>query len=392
MTANPEVVVVTGASAGVGRAVAEEFARRGAHLGLLARGKERLEAAQREVERLGGRAVILSGDVADPAVTEHLAELTEQAFGPIDIWVNNAMVSVYSQIAEMPAEEFKRVTEVTYLGYVYGTQAALRRMLPRNCGAIVQVGSSLSYRSIPYQSAYCAAKHAVCGFTDSLRSELLANRKHIRLTMVQLPSMNTPQFVWAKNRLPEKAKPPRPIYQAEVAARAIYWAAHCHRREVFVGASTVLGIGLNKIWPGFLDHYLVGHSFSHTHEPRNPDQPDNLWSPAPGRWGAHGPFDGDARDFSWEMSLSRRRGILMLAGVAIAAWLLIRRERRTLPARPGQTTPPARDIVHGGYDSLLRRIDNLSRSLRPASARGRPTAAPDLGKTHQARAFFGRRA
>src|SRR5579884_633992 len=200
---HPEVVVITGASAGVGRAVAGEFARRGACLGLVARGRERLEATQREIERLGGRAVILNGDVADPAVLERLAEMTEQAFGPIDIWINNAMVSVYSRITEMPPEEFKRVTEVTYLGYVYGTQAALRRMLPRNRGTIVQVGSSLAYRSIPYQSAYCAAKYAVRGFTNSLRSELIADRKKIHLTMVQLPSLNTPQFVWAKNRRPE---------------------------------------------------------------------------------------------------------------------------------------------------------------------------------------------
>ena len=280
----PEVVVITGASAGIGRATAEIFAREGARLGLLARGGERLEATRSEVERLGGHAVVLTADVADPHATEEIATLTEKKFGPIDIWINNAMASIYSKIAEMTPEEFKRVTDVTYLGVVYGTQAALRRMLPRNRGTIVQVGSALAYRSIPFQSAYCAAKHAIHGFTDSLRSELIAERKNVHVTMVQLPSMNTPQFVWAKSRLPQKAKPPPPIYQPEVAARAIHWAAHHRRREVYVGVSTALGIRLNKICPSILDRYVSGHAFGHTGEARDPDQPDNLWSPAPGAW------------------------------------------------------------------------------------------------------------
>ena len=317
--ARREVVVITGASAGVGRATAREFARRGACLGLLARGHDRLEATQHEVEELGGRAVILSGDVADPQSTEQLAELTERHFGPIDIWINNAMASVYSRIADMPAEEFKRVTDVTYLGYVYGTQAALRRMLPRNRGAIVQIGSSLAYRSIPYQSAYCAAKYAIRGFTDSLRSELIADRKKIRLTMVQLPAINTPQFAWVKSRLPQKAKPPAPIYQPEVAARTIYWAAHQNRREVYLGINTVVGIKLNKLWPGFLDRYLVGRSFGETHEPRDPNQPDNLWNPAPGPWGAHGPFDRDAEEHSLQIELSKRRATASLVALGLAA-------------------------------------------------------------------------
>jgi short-subunit dehydrogenase len=236
----PEVVVVTGASAGVGRATAVEFARHGAALGLVARGADRLESARREVEAAGGKAVILAADIGEPDTAERIARMTEEAFGPIDVWVNNAMASVYSSIADMPEAEFKRVTDVTYLGYVYGTKAALRRMLPRNRGAIVQVGSSLAYRSIPYQSAYCAAKHAIHGFTDSLRSELIAEQKTgIRLTMVQLPSMNTPQFVWVKSRLAQKAKPPPPIYQPEVAARTLYWAAHHDRREVYLGATSL---------------------------------------------------------------------------------------------------------------------------------------------------------
>lgn len=353
-----EVVVITGASAGVGRATAREFARHGARIGLVARGRERLEATKREIEELGGRAVVLVGDVADPNTSERIAALTEETFGPIDVWINNAMASVYSPIAEMPPEEFKRVTEVTYLGFVYGTQAALRRMLPRDHGAIVQVGSALAYRSIPYQSAYCAAKHAIRGFTDSLRSELIDAGKHLHVTMVQLPSMNTPQFVWVKSRLPQKAKPPAPIYQPEIAARTIHWAAHQTRREVYVGYNTALGIKLNKLWPGFFDRYLVGRSFGETGEPRDPNQPNNLWEPAPGEWSAHGPFDRDSQEHSLQIRLSRRRGALSLiglgaAGILAAAWARSRadpssprRERRVrsiAPARaraPGRAAPP----------------------------------------------------
>lgn len=332
----PETVVITGASAGVGRATALEFARHGASLGLVARGRDRLESTRREVERLGGRAVVLAGDVADPETAEQIAEMTTSAFGPIDIWVNNAMASVYSKIVEMPPEEFKRVTEVTYLGYVYGTQAALRRMLPRDRGTIVQVGSSLAYRSIPWQSAYCGAKHAIHGFTDSLRSELIDDHSNVQVTMVQLPSMNTPQFVWVKSRLPQQAKPPPPIYQPEVAARTLYWAAHHPRREVYLGAMTSIGIKLNKLWPAFLDHYLVGRSFGKTSTPRNRAQPDNLWQPAPGRWAAHGPFDADAQDHSLQMMFSRYRAILAGVATVAAAGIIvarISRRRDPLPAR-----------------------------------------------------------
>lgn len=328
----PEVVVITGSSAGVGRATAMEFARRGACLGLVARGERRLEAARHDVESAGGRAVILAADVADPETTERIAAMTTEAFGDIDVWVNNAMASVYSRIIDMPAAEFKRVTEVTFLGYVYGTQAALRRMIPRNRGAIVQVGSALAYRSIPMQSAYCAAKHAIRGFTDSLRSELIADKSRIRLTMVQLPAMNTPQFVWVKSRLDEKAKPPSPIFQPEVAARTIYWAAHQDRREVNVGGITSAVIAANKVAPGFLDHYLVGRSFGHTGQPRDPEQPDNLWNPAPGQWAAHGPFDADATDHSFQVQLTRRRAGILATGAAVlgvagALWLASRRTK-----------------------------------------------------------------
>ena len=289
------------------------------------------------MEAAGGEAVTLAADIADTETAERIAEMTERAFGPLDIWVNNAMASVYSKIEDMPNEEIKRVTEITYLGYVYGTKAALRRMLPRDRGMIVQVGSSLAYRSIPYQSAYCAAKHAIHGFTDSLRSELIEDQSAIRVTMVQLPSMNTPQFVWVKSRLQQKAKPPPPIYQPEVAARTIYWAAHHDRREVYLGFTTSIGIKLNKLWPGLLDRYLVGHSFGKTDEPRDPDQPDNLWKPAPGDWAAHGPFDADAHDVSWQIKVSKRRDTI-LAGAAAAAVIagafwLIRQARSSDGAR-----------------------------------------------------------
>lgn len=320
-----EVVVITGGSAGVGRATACRFAQAGACIGLLARDASRLEAAKGEIEALGGRAVCHVGDVAEPDAHERIATLTENAFGPIDVWVNNAMTSVYSLIWEMPPEEFRRVTEVTYLGVVHGTQTALRRMRPRNRGTIVQIGSSLAYRSIPYQSAYCAAKHAVHGFTDSLRSELRHDRSQIRLTMVQLPAVNTPQFVWVRSRLPQKAKPPSPIYQPEVAADAIYWAAHHNCREVYLGYMTSLGIKVNKVWPSFLDRYLVGRSFGETEQPRDPGQPDNLWQPAPGDWAAHGPFDGEAVRRSIQFQLSKRRGVVatvVCAAIAVGWWVL----------------------------------------------------------------------
>src|SRR5437763_811503 len=221
-----EVVVITGASAGLGRAIVRRFGRDKAKIGLIAGGVDGLEGARREVEELGGEAIVLPTDVADAEQVEAAAAAVEKRFGRIDTWINNAMVSVFSPVKEMEPAEYKRVTEVTYLGYVYGTLAALKRMLPRNRGSIVQVGSALAYRSIPLQSAYCAAKHAVAGFTDSLRCELLHDRKKIRLTMVQLPAMNTPQFDWVKSRLKHKAQPVPPIYQPELVADAIHWAAH----------------------------------------------------------------------------------------------------------------------------------------------------------------------
>lgn len=243
----PEIVVITGASAGLGRAVAREFGRHKAKIGLLARGIAGLEATKREIEDLGGTALILPTDVADSAAVEQAAASVEAQLGPIDIWVNNAMASVFSPVKEMKPEEYKRVTEVTYLGVVYGTLAALKRMLRRDRGTIIQVGSALAYRSIPLQSAYCAAKHAIAGFTDSLRCELIHDKSKVRITMVQMPALNTPQFGWVKSRLTHKAKPVPPIFQPEVGARAIYGAAHHWRRELYVGWPTVEAIVANKL-------------------------------------------------------------------------------------------------------------------------------------------------
>jgi short-subunit dehydrogenase len=277
----PRVIVVTGAAAGVGRATAEMFARtEGAHLGLIARSQEGLESAQREVERLGGKAIVIPCDVADADGMEAAAERVERELGPIDVWVNVAMTSVFSFIKDMTAAEFKRVTEVCYLGYVNGTLAALKRMLPRNRGHIIQVGSALAYRGIPLQAAYCASKHAIQGFMDSLRAELIHDRSRIVATMVQMPALNTPQFDWCKSRLPHKAQPVPPIYQPEVAARAIVFASKNSRREIYVGLPTVIAIIGNKLFPRLGDWYLgrTGVKGQQTGEPADPDKPNNLYS------------------------------------------------------------------------------------------------------------------
>jgi NAD(P)-dependent dehydrogenase (short-subunit alcohol dehydrogenase family) len=297
-----ETVVITGASAGLGRATAREFGRHGARIGLLARGRDGLEAAQHEVQELGGSAIAIPTDVADASAVEQAAAVVEDRFGPIDIWVNNAMASVFSPVKEMEPKEFKRVTEVTYLGVVYGTQSALKRMLPRNRGTIVQVGSALAYRSIPLQSAYCAAKHAIAGFTDSLRCELIHDKSRVRVTMVQMPALNTPQFGWVKSRLKHKAQPVPPIFQPEVGARAIYYAAHHHRRELHIGWPTVEAIASNKVAPGLLDRYLgdEGYASQQTSEPEDPDRPNNLWAPVAGDHGAHGTFSDRAKPRSYQ--------------------------------------------------------------------------------------------
>ncbi|HEX2642928.1 MAG TPA: SDR family oxidoreductase [Thermoanaerobaculia bacterium] len=316
----PEVVVVTGASAGVGRATARAFAERGAHIALIARGRDGLEAAKREVEALGGRALALPLDVADADAVEAAAEQVERELGPIDVWVNNAMASVFSPVRETTAEEYRRVTEVTYLGYVYGTLAALKRMLPRDRGTIVQVGSALAYRGIPLQSAYCGAKHAIQGFCDSLRCELLHDGSRVHLTMVQMPALNTPQFGWVKSRLPRKPQPVPPIFQPEVAAQAIVWAAHHRRREVWVGLPTVIAITGNRLAPWLADRYLARTGYdSQQHDgAADPDRPHNLWRPLPGDAGAHGAFDERAKSFNLQSWLNLHRAPLALAGAVLA--------------------------------------------------------------------------
>jgi NAD(P)-dependent dehydrogenase (short-subunit alcohol dehydrogenase family) len=324
--ARHEVVVITGASAGVGRAAVREFAKHGAWLGLIARGVDGLEGARREVEAAGGKALVLRADVADPAQVEAAAQRVENELGPIDIWVNNAMASVFSPIKEMPAEEFKRVNDVTYLGYVYGTLAALKHMLPRDRGTIVHVGSALAYRSIPLQSAYCAAKHAVLGFFASLRTELMHDKSNVKTVMVQMPALNTPQFGWVKSRLPRKAQPVPPIFQPEVAARAIYYAAHHPgRREYYMGWSTVKAIVGNKLMPSIGDHYLARDGYdSQQHDgPEDPNRPNNLWEPVAGDHGAHGSFDHLAEASSFELwTVTHSKWLAAAAFMLVGAFTL----------------------------------------------------------------------
>ena len=313
------IVVITGASAGVGRAAARAFADRGCDLGLIARGVDGLEAARREVEGRGGRALVLPCDVADADGVEAATERVERELGPIDVWVNNAMLSVFSPIKEMKAEEYRRVTEVTYLGYVYGSLAALRRMLPRDRGKIIQVGSALAYRGIPLQSAYCGAKHAIQGFTDSLRAELIHDKSKVSVTSVHMPALNTPQFDWVKSRLPQEGQPVPPIYQPETAAEAIVWASEHDRRELFFGTPTYKAILGNKLVPGLGDWYLgkTGYESQMRDEPSDPNRPHNLWQPLPGDWGAHGSFDDRAKPRRWQLGLATHRNAI-LAGLALA--------------------------------------------------------------------------
>ncbi|MBV2363658.1 SDR family oxidoreductase [Streptomonospora nanhaiensis] len=341
MAHQPRTVVVTGASGGVGRAAARAFGGRGDRVALLARGAEGLAGAAEDVRAAGGTPLEIPTDVADSAQFEHAAERAEAELGPIDVWVNVAFTGVFAPVSEIEPAEFRRVTEVTYLGYVHGTKAALARMLPRDRGAVVQVGSALAHRGVPLQSAYCAAKHAVQGFHESLRCELLHDGSGVAATMVHLPAMNTPQFDWVRSRLPRQAQPVPPIYQPEVAARAILRAAdHPRRREYWVGASTVQTILGNRIAPGLLDHYLArgGYSAQQTGEPRDPDQPANLWEPADaaGRrdYGAHGSFDDRSKGSSAQQWASRRTGRLAAAGAGTAAaagylaWRMLRRAGR----------------------------------------------------------------
>jgi short-subunit dehydrogenase len=325
MSDTRETVVITGASAGVGRATAREFARHGANVALLARSRDGLEAARKEGEAFGGKALVIVVDVADAEQVEAAAAQVESELGEIDIWINNAMASVFSPIKEMTAEEFRRVTEVTYLGCVHGTLAGLKRMSSRNRGAIVQVGSALAYRAIPLQSAYCAAKHALQGFTESLRCELIHDKSGVRVTMVQLPALNTPQFGWVKSRLARRARPVPPIFQPEVAAQAIYYAAHNPRREFYVGWPSVIAIVANNFAPGLLDQILArnGYDSQQYDGAEDPNRAYNLWEPVPGDHGAHGDFDARAKYWSAQWWMSQHRDWLALGGIVfgIAAFV-----------------------------------------------------------------------
>jgi short-subunit dehydrogenase len=304
--------------------VARKFARQGARLGLLARGSEGLSAVTQEVEHLGSRGVAVPVDVADAAQVEAAADKIEASLGPIQIWINNAMTSVFAPFKQLTPDEFRRVTEVTYLGYVYGTMAALKRMLPRNQGCVVQVGSALAYRSIPLQSAYCGAKHAIRGFTDSIRSELIHDHSRVRLTMVQLPAINTPQFDWVKNKLSHRARPLGRVYQPEAAAEAIYWAAHSHRREVSIGVPSVEAIVGNKVAPGLLDRYLARTGFAgqQTGAPLDPNEPYNLWEPVAGDHGAHGRFDKEAHGTILQLWVTKNRNWLGLVATTLLSVVL----------------------------------------------------------------------
>src|SRR4051812_19493753 len=320
----PKVVVVTGASAGAGRAAVRLFAKKGADVALIARGKDGLEAAKREVESYGRRALVLPTDVSDADAVEKAADSAEYELGPIDVWVNVAMVSVFSPFLEMTPAEFKRVTEVTYLGYVYGTMSALKRMQTRNRGTIVQVGSALAYRSIPLQAAYCGAKHGIVGFTDSIRCELTHTNSNVHITAVHMPALNTPQFSWVKSRLPRKPQPVPPIFEPEVAARAIVWAADHYRREWYVGGSTLLAIVGNKVAPSLADHYLAwqGYDAQQYDGYADPHRPDNVDRPIAEDRGAHGEFDQRAKSSSWQLWLSQNRGWIAAAGAMAAACYL----------------------------------------------------------------------
>jgi NAD(P)-dependent dehydrogenase (short-subunit alcohol dehydrogenase family) len=328
-----KVVVVTGASGGIGRACARAFAARGDKVALIARGVTGLEAARRDVEEAGGTAFVYAADVADHDQVERAAEEVEAALGPIDVWVNCAFTSVFAAFTDIEPDEFRRVTDVNYHGYVHGTRSALTRMLPRDRGAIVQVGSALAYRGIPLQSAYCGSKHALQGFNESLRTELLHRKSNVRVTMVQMPAVNTPQFSWVLSRLPRQAQPVPPIYQPEVAARAVLYAAdHPRRREYWVGGSTVGTLLANAVAPGLLDRYLARTGFDgqQTDAPRDPDQPTNLWEPADGAtgrdFGAHGIFDDRSTQRVPQLWASHHHGALAgIAGGVVAGLVVLRR-------------------------------------------------------------------
>jgi len=321
-----QVVVVTGASGGIGRAVARAFGARGDKVALLARGEKGLSAAADDVRAEGGHPLPIEVDVADHEQVFAAAARIEEELGPIDVWVNVAFTSVFAPFDQIKPEEYKRVTEVSYLGFVYGTMAALQRMKSRDHGVIVQVGSALAYRGIPLQSAYCGAKHAIQGFNESLRCELMHDKSNVHVTMVQMPGVNTPQFSWVLSRLPNHAQPVPPIYQPELAARAVVFAAeHPRRREYWVGTSTTATLVANKFFAGLLDRYLAktGFKSQQTSQPRSPDQPANLTEPADGAdghdFGAHGAFDDQAKSSDPQLWASQHHGTLVGAAAGAAA-------------------------------------------------------------------------
>jgi short-subunit dehydrogenase len=315
--ASKEVVVITGASAGIGRAVAMEFARHGAKIGLLARGEKALNSTKDAVIAAGGEAYSISVDVSDAQAVDNAAQKIEEVYGPIDIWINSAMTTVFSEFVNITAAEFHRVTEVTYLGFVYGTHAALKRMMNRNWGTIIQVGSALAYRAIPLQSAYCGAKHAIRGFTDSIRSELLHNKSNVRISMVQLPAVNTPQFDWCKNNMDRKSQPVPPIFEPELIARHIFWLAHHHRRELLLGFNVWVIVWGNKFLPGLGDWYLgkTGYKSQQYDGAPAEDQKYNLWQPVNTDPGIRGSFSSKALQKSVFMDLIHLQNNAVLTGI-----------------------------------------------------------------------------
>ena len=334
---SPQNVVITGASAGVGRAAVRAFGERGDNVALLARGRGGLDGAVKDVEAAGGKALAIPTDVADYQQVVAAADLAEKTFGPIDVWVNVAFTSVFAPFHEVAADEYRRVTEVSYLGYVHGTMVALAHMRPRNHGTIVQVGSALGTRAIPLQSAYCGAKHAINGFTESVRTELMHEHSDVHITIAQMPALNTPQFSWVLSRLPKHPQPVPPIYQPEIAARAVVFAAeHPHRKQYWVGASTAATTIGQRLVPALLDRYLArtGYASQQTKETSSPNRPNNLWEPvdddAGSDHGAHGTFDDRSMGFSPQMWASQHAGASTVAtvGTAAAAAITLTRLRR----------------------------------------------------------------
>jgi NAD(P)-dependent dehydrogenase (short-subunit alcohol dehydrogenase family) len=318
------VAVITGAGAGIGRACVRAFAARGYDIGLISRDRDRLDAAAAEVEAVGRRALVLPLDVADAAAVDDAADRIERELGPIEVWVNGAMTSVVAPIGQLQPDEVRRVTDVTYHGTVYGTLSALRRMRPRDRGVIVQVGSGLAYRSVPLQAAYCGAKAAARGFTDSLRCELMHDRSGVRVTMVHLPAVNTPQFSWVRSRLPRAVQPLPPVYQPEVAARAIVFAAEHPRRELLVGWPVVLGVLGQRLAPGLMDRYVASRAWSgqQDEDPARPGQPDDVDRPVAADVGAHGAWEAEASDTSPLLWADMHRGALAGAAIGISALII----------------------------------------------------------------------